>query len=55
MVRITQFRTYVAAKVSSARKAIYSLAKPISSAAVEDLLKAFLGVPTEVSRSVCFH
>jgi len=55
IVRVTQLRTYLAGKVSSARKAIYNLAKPINGAAVEDLLKAFLGVPTEVSYSICFH
>jgi len=49
IVRITQLRTYLAGKVSSAHKAIYNFAKPINGAAVEDLLKAFSGVPTEVS------
>jgi len=53
-VRITQFRTYVAEKVGYARRAIYSLAKPISGKVVEDLLKTFSGVPTEVSGSLRF-
>ena len=53
-VRIKQLRTYVAGKVSHTRRAIYKLAKPLSGSAVENLLKAFSGVPTEVSGSLRF-
>jgi hypothetical protein len=53
-VRIKQSRTYVAEKVGYARRAIYSLAKPISGTVVENLLKTFSGVPTEVSGSLRF-
>jgi hypothetical protein len=38
----------MADRVKNARKAIYALAKPINSTAVEALLKEFSGVPTEV-------
>ena len=48
MVRISRFQSYMADGVKIARKAIYALAKPISGAAVEALLKEFSGVPTEV-------
>jgi hypothetical protein len=38
----------MADRVEIARKAIYDLGKPISSTAVEALLKEFSSVPTEV-------
>ena len=48
MIRIKEFRVYAANKVNLARRSIYRLAKPITGSAVEDLLKSFSGVPTEV-------
>jgi hypothetical protein len=48
-IRVQQFREYMAHKVEAARKQIYGLAKPITGAAVEGLLKDFSGVPTKVS------
>jgi hypothetical protein len=42
-------------KVAAARRAIYDLAKPIRSTAVEDLLKSFSGVPTVVSSQNLMH
>ena len=39
----------MAHKVEAACKQIYGLAKPITGAAVEGLLKDFSGVPTKVS------
>ncbi|TFK58999.1 hypothetical protein BDN72DRAFT_781342 [Pluteus cervinus] len=44
--RMNQLRTYLADKVSRARKAIYQLANPITGKAVEDDLKATSAVPT---------
>ena len=46
--RLTQFRQYMANKVKAARHIIYQLACPITGTKVEDLLKPFSGVPTEV-------
>ena len=48
-VRQTGFRQYLASKVTAARHLIYNLAKPITGAGVEGLLKDFSGVPTKVS------
>jgi hypothetical protein len=47
-MRIDCLRTFMFEKVASARKYIYALAKPISGANVENLLKEFSGVPTMV-------
>lgn len=47
--RINKFREFMADRVASARRAIYSLAKSIHSTAVENLLKEFSGIPTLVS------
>ena len=48
-IRIDKFREFMADKVNIARRAIYSLAKPIRGTAVEDLLMSFSGVPTLAS------
>lgn len=48
-VRLNQVRQFMASHVDKARNAIYARAKGIRSRAVEDLLKAFSGVPTKVS------
>jgi hypothetical protein len=46
----------LAHKVEAARKMIYDLAKPITGAAVDGLLKEISGVPTKASGKplVCF-
>ncbi len=48
LIRVTGFRQYMGNKVSQARRFIYDLAKPITGAAVEGLLKDFSGIPTQV-------
>ena len=48
-IRIQGFRNYMASKVEAARRLIYNLAKPITGAGVDGLLKEFSGVPTKVS------
>ena len=52
VMRVKEFRQYMANKVEAARKAIYDLAKPITGAAVDGYLKEFSGVPTKVSLRV---
>ncbi len=47
-VRIKKFRQYMSTKVRAARRFVYELAKPITGAAVEGLLKDISGVPTQV-------
>lgn len=46
--RIDKLRHYMWERVQVARKAIYSLGKPINGIAVETMLKEFSGVPTMV-------
>jgi len=55
-IREKGFRQYLAHKVEAARKMIYDLAKPITGAAVDGILKEFSGVPTKASGKslVCF-
>ncbi len=48
VTRVSRFRHYMAGKIQIARKAIYSLGKPINGVAVEGVLKYFSGVPTMV-------
>lgn len=50
-IRVKEFREYMANKVEAAHKLVYGLAKPITGAAVDGLLKDFSGVPTKVSVS----
>lgn len=46
--RVKQTRTYSSKLVTKARKIIYKDAKAINGSAVDDVLKGFSGVPTEV-------
>ena len=48
-IRIEQVRHFMGSQVDQARRAIYEQAKGIRSRVVDDLLKAFSGVPTKVS------
>jgi len=47
--RIKNFRKYYADKVAVARRSIYELGRGIVSVPVDNLLKSFSGVPTQVS------
>jgi hypothetical protein len=55
-IREKGFRQYLAHKVEAAQKMIYDLARPITGAAVDRLLKEFSGVPTKASDKflICF-
>ena len=48
LVRIENFRTYMANQVKKARVLIYKHGKPITGSGVDGLLKDFSGVPTMV-------
>ncbi len=54
MIRVKEFRQYMANKVEAARRVIYNLGKPITGAAVEGYHKEFSGVPTKVSDSKAY-
>ena len=49
---LSQFRKYMFSNVMAARDSIYRVALGIKSQAVENLLKAFSGVPTVVRQFV---
>lgn len=50
-IRLNRAQKFMAEQVETARRAIYHLGHPIKGKAVEDLLKDFSGVPTQVSVS----
>ena len=47
-VRLKSTRSFLVGLVKKARKLIYKDAKPINGSGVDDILKGFSGVPTEV-------
>jgi len=51
--QVREFWKYYSEKVAIARRSIYGLGKGVVSAPVDNLLKSFSGVPTEVRIIVC--
>lgn len=53
--RLSQLRTYLRNKITSAREAIYNLGIPVKGAVVKQLLKEYSLVPTLVSMNLLSH